>query len=121
MPERTTISLVAGINSSGELVREEVLVDRTGNTEYRIVATPGLVLGIARGDVLSWVGGDAKPQMLERGGFIGLQIHGAHEVADLLRDDVSEMGEYLDGRARNLTIYSIPATAGFDRIEVAAA
>jgi hypothetical protein len=66
--ERTTVDIVAGINSSGDPVFEEVLVDRLDSGTYRVVATPGL-------------------------------------------------GGSLDGRADNLTVYTIPVSAGFTQVE----
>lgn len=83
MPERTLISLPAGQKeSSGQWVYEEVLVDRVGPDKYLVVATPGLVLGIARGDRIQWDGGTAAPRVTSRGGDLAVQVYGPHEIAD---------------------------------------
>ena len=44
--------MVAGHKTSGEPVFEQVLVDLLDDGTYRIIATPGLVLGVAADDVV---------------------------------------------------------------------
>jgi hypothetical protein len=117
MAQRSTITIIAGRKASGEPVFEEVLVDRLGGDEYQVIATPGLVLGIARADRIRWTGGEQQPTVLERGGYVALQIHGEHRAAYEIQPQVAALGGYLDGRAPLLTVYSIPVRAGFGRIE----
>ncbi len=117
MAERTTIRLVAGANPrTGAPVHEEVLVDRLAADRYRIIATPALVLGIAAGDVVRVEGGDVV-EILSRGGNVALQIHGSHEAADSIADEVQLLGGSMDARAPQLTVYTIPVSVGFPRIE----
>ncbi len=54
-PQRQTLDLRAGVKTSGEPVYEEVLVDGLGNRTYRLAASPGLVLGVAAGDVIELI------------------------------------------------------------------
>jgi hypothetical protein len=114
--ERATVEMVAGINSSGEPVFEEVLVDRLDSGTYRVVATPGLVLGIAADDVVR-ITPDARYQIVERGGNLAVQVYGDHDLVDEVTKDVWELGGSLDGRADNLTVYTIPVSAGFLQVE----
>jgi hypothetical protein len=76
-PERTTIELVAGKKSSGDPAFEEVLVDVVGEDVYRLVASPGLVLGVAAGDEIKVTGGQFE--VVSRGGtsrFRSMQSRG---------------------------------------------
>jgi hypothetical protein len=50
MPNRATVVALAGLKSSGEPVMEELLVDVLEAGYWRLVASPGLILGIAAGD-----------------------------------------------------------------------
>jgi hypothetical protein len=115
-PERTTVSLVAGHASSGRPVLEEVLVDRLDADVYRIVATPGLVLGVAAGDTIR-VQPDTGFTLLERGRNLAIQVYGPHELADEVVTDVWALGGSLDGRAKGLTVFTIPVDATFPRVE----
>jgi Domain of unknown function (DUF4265) len=114
--ERTTVDLVAGHKSSGEPVFEQVLVDRLDDGTYRIIATPGLVLGIAADDVVR-VTPDSQYELVERGRNLAVQVYGNHDLVDEVTKDVWELGGALDGRADNLTVYTIPVTAGFPKVE----
>ena len=46
-----------------------------------------------------------------------MQVYGSHDVVDEVTKDVWELGGSLDGRADNLTVYTIPVTAGFAQVE----
>jgi hypothetical protein len=108
--------MVAGIKSSGEPVFEQVLVDRLDGGAYRVVATPGLVLGIAAGDVIR-VTPEARYEIVERGCNLAVHVYGGHDLVDEVMKDVWELGGSLDGRADNLTVYTIPVSAGFPQVE----
>jgi hypothetical protein len=115
---RRTLQLIAGRKSSGEHVIEEVLVDETDNPRvYRLVATPGLVLGVAAGDILDIDIDAGTFEIVSRGGNISVQIYGPHDRADVVRPQIASIGGYLDGRSNGLTIYTVPASAGFDKLE----
>jgi hypothetical protein len=49
---RTVLRLKAGRKSSGEPVFEEVLTERLPDGTQRLLPTPGLVLGVAAGDII---------------------------------------------------------------------
>ena len=108
--------MVAGTKSSGEPVFEQVLVDRLDDGAYRVVATPGLVLGIAADDVVR-VTPEARYEIVERGGNLAVGVYGSHDLVDEVTKDVWELGGSLDGRADNFTVYTIPVAAGFPQVE----
>ncbi len=116
-PQRQTLDLRAGVKTSGEPVYEEVLVDRLGNQTYRLAASPGLVLGVAAGDVIELEPADvSKFRILERGGNLAVHVHTERETAGLA-SEIAKLGGWLDGQVKNLTIFTVPVSAGFKEIE----
>ena len=87
---RTTIDLVAGQKTSGEPVLEEVLVTQVQTGCYRIEATPGVVLGMARGDLIEYDDVSKAFAVLERGGNLAVHVYGAHSIAECALDEVEQ-------------------------------
>jgi hypothetical protein len=114
---RTTIDVVAGHKTSGEPVFEEVLVDDLGYDRYRIVATPGLVLNVAAGDVVAFDRSERTLSVEERGRNLALQVYAPPEVADQLVDPISKLGGVMHGREGPLTVFTVPVAAGFPALE----
>ena len=114
---RTTIDLVAGQKTSGESVLEEVLVTQVQTGHYRIEATPGVVLGMARGDLIEYDDLSKAFVVLERGGNLAVHVYGAHSIAERALDEVAQLGGSLDGRAPNLTVFTVPVSVGFAAVE----
>jgi hypothetical protein len=112
-----TIAVVAGRKTSGEAVIEQVLVEPVDGSVYRIRATPALVLGCAAGDVVAWDRNNQTISIIARGGNLAVQVYGPDRAGESILDEVTAMGGGLDGKARNLTVYTIPATAGFPAVE----
>ena len=115
-PARTAINLVAGQKTSGELVLEEVLVTREGAGRFRIEATPGLVLGVARGDVIV-IDTERSFTVVERGGNLAIHVYGPHHLVDEVTEAVRALGGSLDGHAPGLTAFTVPVAAGFVAVE----
>jgi len=117
MLRRSTVVVLAGRKPSGEPVMEELLIDDLGDGLYRLITTPGIALGLAAGDTLT-VGEDGAPRVVRRGGNVALHLYGPHDLADLLTPEVEQqlLGT-VDGRARNLTVYTVPVSLGFAAIE----
>ena len=112
MVERCTVEVVAGHKPSGEPVMEELLVDRLPGDEWRLVATPGLVLGVAAGDIFV-LREDGRPHVTVRGGNLAIQVFGPHDEADLLAAEMAVLGGGIDARAPELTVFTVPVSAGF--------
>lgn len=115
---RRVLRLVAGKNSAGRKVVEEVLVDETGDPRvFRLAATPGLVLGVAAGDVLD-VDVDAGTfEILSRGGNIAVQVFGPYGSVDAMVADISSLGGHMDDRSNGLTVFTVPVSAEFQSLE----
>ncbi len=71
-----TIHVPVGRASSGNDVVESLLVEPAGEGVYRLLRSPGLVDGLAAGDVFRLLPCDEAPfEILERGGNVAVQIY----------------------------------------------
>jgi hypothetical protein len=50
---------------------------------------------------------------------LAVHVYGPHALADEAVVDVKGLGGTLDGRAPNLTVFTVPVTAGFAAVEAA--
>ena len=104
---------------------QPVEVEPLGNDEYRILFSPGLVEGIAAGDVIRVT--DPRVglfEVLSRGGNVAVKF-GAPEPLEpflpAIHADLEALGGRLDGATDTAAVWTIPAAAGFARIEKAMA
>ena len=114
------ILLYAGDSSDGSEAREEVVLERLGAMRFKVVQSPGLVLGIAAGDVIE-VSGD-RFKIVTRGQNVAIQVfarEGLDELEQRLTSSLSKLGGWLDGRAALQLVYTVPVSAGFPAIEQA--
>lgn len=116
---RTTLIALAGQKSTGEAVHEELLVE-TEPGGFRLIATPGLVLGVAAGDLVE-VGADGSVSVIERGGNLAIQLYGEHSWADEVAGEFGDRGVRIDARAPRLTVLTVPMRVGFPALEAALA
>ena len=120
MDEQTnTVNVAAGNRSDGSVAFEQVVVDSLGSDRYRLKQSPGLVLGLAAGDVFELTS-DGKPNVLKRGGNVCIQIfhpEGHSQFEPTVTKKFDQLGGRLDGRASREIVYTIPVTAGFVVIE----
>jgi hypothetical protein len=117
----TTLQLYAGESSTGEVVFEEVLAESYGDECYKLLRSPGLVLGIAAGDVFEYEGGGAF-RVLKRSGNLAIQIFVEENPAGVERDAANllkPLGARLDGKGPTELVFSVPVQVGFRRIEEA--
>ncbi|TRV79529.1 DUF4265 domain-containing protein [Streptomyces sp. 130] len=113
-----TIRLLAGKKTSGEPVFEEVPVEElTPPGEYRLLASPGLVLGVACGDVVRVDSTTGEFDVLLRGGNLCIQLYGPPPVGDSVAQAIESLGGWRDGRASKLTVFTLPAVRGFSEVE----
>ena len=120
-PSQLTVQLIAGAASDGTPVFEEVPVESLGGPRYRILASPGLLDGLAAGDTFER-DPDGSYRVVEHSGNLCVQVYydGAllHERFDgELLPQVRSMGGWLDGRTDGVSVLTIPLTAGWASIE----
>ncbi|MDP3157922.1 MAG: DUF4265 domain-containing protein [Archangium sp.] len=112
------VLLFAGSRKNGSPVQEEVVLERLGGDRFRVVQSPGLVLGIAAGDVIT-VDGD-RPTVVVRGGNLCVQIFSIADIARIepvATERLRGLGGYLDGSAEKELVFTLPLTAGWQNIE----
>lgn len=120
------VRLLAGRNSADEPVLEAVPAVPTDEPDtFRLVATPGLVGGVAAHDVVR-VGESGTFSVIRRGGNLAVWVL-ARDLADEaiaeLDMEVQRLGGYLDGgggaRQASVRVFTVPVTAGFASVEQA--
>jgi hypothetical protein len=114
---KPVLTLVAGHKTSGEPVFEEVVTEALPDGGHRLLHTPGLVLGVAAGDVIEPRGDGTEFTIRSRGGNLAVQVHGPPDVALSIEPDIRGLGGWHDGGVKDLTIYTVPVRAGFSRLE----
>jgi hypothetical protein len=120
-PDQATVELFVDWTSDGKPFYEEVPVDALGGDRYRVRASPGLLDGLAAGDVFERRP-DGAFEVIERSGNLAVQIWypdedlGARVEAELL-PGAQALGGWLDGRTKGGAVLTFPLHAGFPRIE----
>jgi hypothetical protein len=116
------ICLMAGKRTDGSPVTEEVLVERVDGGRYRLLRSPGLVLGLAAGDVFEVKAGGAF-EVLSREGNLCIQIYvpgeGAEEIESAARHEMESLGGRLDGKATGQLVFTVHVSAGFGPVQEA--
>lgn len=117
----STINIYAGKSSDGNSVYEELPVVRLDTGDFRLLSSPGLVLGIARDDQIKFKHEDGHYELVRRGGNICVQLYinssMSLEVDKLVKDVTTRLDGTLDGRTANQFVFSIHVSKGFEEIE----
>ena len=119
-PDQATVRLLAG-RGKHERVFEEVAVEAVSLHRYRLLASPGLLDGLAAGDVFDRRD-DGSYVVVTRSGNLCIQLwypnQDLHSRVDgELLPDVQELGGWLDGRSPGVSVFTVPLNATFARIE----
>jgi hypothetical protein len=121
MDSQITIELFAGTKSNGKPVQEEVLVQPLEGEQYKVLQSPGFVLGIAAGDVIKFIpSSSGKFELLSRGGNICIQIFknsGTRDIKDECIELSQPLGGRLDGLSEKQMVLTFPYKDGFQSIE----
>ncbi|KVQ18666.1 DUF4265 domain-containing protein [Burkholderia cepacia] len=107
--------------SSGDApVHEELPARQVEPGIYELLVSPGLVLNLAKGDLVRIDDPDRPAMVLKRGGNYCIQIYGDaipdHEIDRLASEVESELSGTLDGRYGGSLALSVPSGAGGERI-----
>ena len=116
-----TVRLLATLKESGQPVFEEVPVEVLGPARYRLLASPGILDGMAKGDVFVVDPQTGAYEVEERGGNLCIQVWYpgldlAGEIDRELLPWIIALGGSLDGREQELTSFTVPLTEGLPRI-----
>ncbi len=116
-----SVVVFAGTSSSDSAVRESLLVDELAENLFKLMASPGLVLGLAKGDVFKIEEG-TKPVLVQRGGNLAIQVYKKSVVAsrhahfeELILESLTTAS--LDGITDQQLVFTIPISEGFSQIE----
>lgn len=115
------IHIILHVEGSKTGGTQPVEVEACGSNQYRVLYTPGLVEGIAAGDVIR-VTDEIKGyfEVLERGGNLAIIWASPTEQGEALtRADqiLSAVGARLDGSIAKAAVWTAPVSAGFAVIE----
>ena len=118
MADPETALLFAGLRRSGEVVREEVRVAALPDGTLRVLASPGLVQNIARGDVVRILDEAGRFEVLKRAGNVAVQVFCDDGVGGMapVRQILGADGE-IDGATEGLLVLTFAVSIGFPRIE----
>lgn len=116
---KRTIQVVAGDRTNGTPVFEELHVEELGPGLFALLQSPGLVLGVAAGDVLE-VADRRIQSVLSRGNNLSIQIFpGTAGIAAerAATTEIAGLGGWLDGKSEHQLVYTIPVSVGFPAVE----
>jgi hypothetical protein len=121
LTERATVNIVASTNADGSPFFESVLVEPVDDGSYRVLASPGLVEGIAAGDEIEMVAGrQGEFRLVKRGGNVCIQFFWDGDIDRCplaLAPRIEALGGRIDGQTSGLLVFTVPASAGFEAIE----
>ena len=103
-------------------MEEVVPAEPLGRGCYRLLASPGLVEGVAAGDELELAPADpAGYRVLRRGGQLCIWVYVPDppptQTDARLSRAAASLGGFLDGGNTRLRILTVPVSAGFARVE----
>ena len=100
---------------------EPVHAEPVGDRRYRVLSSPGFVLGVAAGDEIELSGQDGRFLVLQRGGNLAVQLFSKEPVrsfreslAAKVRDTLNGV---LDGGIERGLVFTIPIETGFDAVD----
>ena len=109
---------IHGARSGG---KEPVHAEALGGARYRVLSSPGFVLGVAASDEIELLDDEGHFRVVRRGGNVAVQVFSREPVQSfresLARDVRDELGGVLDGGIERGLVFTIPVTAGFAAIE----
>lgn len=113
------IFVLAGHSKNGPTL-EELPARKLPGKSYLLLASPGLTLNIAKGDIIQ-LDENKKPVVIKRGGNFCIQIYSdlidPQSVQNLEIELIVNLSGSLDGRHGGALSFSIPKKNGFEQIK----
>jgi hypothetical protein len=115
------VDVFAALSSDGKVLREQLPARNLGNGNFELLASPGLALNLAKGDIIRPGNTDTPVHLAARGGNLCVQIFAdilseAHRAEFEHAFRQSLPGSFDGGTAQNMT-FSVPVSAGFPAVE----
>jgi hypothetical protein len=117
--ESQFIPLVAGLNTEGEPVFEQIEVSPVegAKDEYRLQKAPAFVRGLARGDRIRFPARtELGAELLQRSGNLTVRVFRKHNIdaaEQMLTPEFELLDGMLDQHSAGLLVYSIHVSIGF--------
>ncbi len=117
---QTVVNVLIEIGSNGRPVFEELLVEKEDG-HYRLLRSPGLVIGLDAGDLFD-IDANGSYQLLTRGRNLCIQVFTIEEkntdsIDEFVTPKLTAIGGRLDGKAAKQLVYTIAVEVGFESIE----
>ncbi|WP_174975213.1 DUF4265 domain-containing protein [Burkholderia contaminans] len=116
------IEIFVGLASNGEVVREELPARKLDENIYELLASPGLALHVANGDIIKIASPSVPVEIVRRGRNVCVQIFAESNLSSDERRQIDEdfrsalLGS-VDGETAKNMCFSVPARIGFPAIE----
>ncbi|GKT02175.1 DUF4265 domain-containing protein [Acidovorax sp. SUPP3434] len=111
------IKILAGHNKNGP-VHEELPAMPLDDGSYRLLASPGLALGLAKNDLIS-LNEEGKARLLKHGGNFCIQIYLENldeaKISRITELVHSKLAGSIDGTGGGALAFSIPISNGFEK------
>lgn len=116
-----TINLYAGDAASGEPVYENLPVLPLSDDRYRLLASPGLVMGVTKDDEIQFLPETGDFELLSRGQNLCIQVflprEPVAEIETLITRVVHNLAGSHDGQTEQQLVFSVPIETGFAAVE----
>ncbi|GIW97985.1 MAG: hypothetical protein KatS3mg111_1318 [Pirellulaceae bacterium] len=123
-PVREIVLPICHAPEHGQLKTEVVEVEQVAANRYRLLYSPGVVEGVAKGDVIELDDTDPKGfSVVQRSGMLCVWFYfdqpGSNRgrLGNIVRQAVEKLGGICDGGGNTHLIFSIPVSLGFPAIE----
>ena len=119
MVEEIHINLLVEYRN-GRPLKEPVHVAHLQANQYKLLYSPGLVQGIAAGDIFELINTNGEFNVISRSGNVSVQVYFRSPVligSTELIQQVEALNGSLDGSVQIGMVFSIPVSAGFEAIE----
>lgn len=116
-----TINLLVGTSGSSSTMRENLPVLSLGDEKYKLLTSPGLVLGLAKDDEVKYVANTGEFELLRRGRNVCVQVF--HDpgietiIEELITRVTTQLKGTLDGQSEKFVVFTVPIETGFGDIE----
>lgn len=116
------IEIFAGSAASGDVVREELPARKISDGVYELLASPGLALHVAKGDIIRISSSATPVEIVRRGGNLCVQIYAENDLPPDERKQIDSafhlaLPGSVDGETDKNMCFSIPVSVGFNAVE----
>lgn len=120
MSKASRLPLPTDLERNGRPLFEEVLVATRDDGRFELLRSPGIVLGLARGDVFTLVGEDVPGfRVEEHSGNVAIQIYcesALAEAFEYLDSALRKFSATLDGRTEHALVFTVALAAGLELV-----